>query len=274
MPAAADWPATRYFAWLYSPDSQRPMIEALFDIEREVATSVRPGLDHQVAHARLQWWREECQRCAAGRAVHPLTRALITAAQTSPHLPRLEGLVGLVDMATWDLAGATFESRTELDAYCARWSAAIIEPIVSQALGTSGAWLAGGALRELEMLAHASEEAHAGRLRVPLDELQLAGADPESLAHPPWPESLASLLEQRQVALQAVLARAVKDIPPAAQPALRGLLVWTRLAVRESTRAQQALPGVPPPRRLAGLANAWYAWQTARQATIGRLRPE
>src|SRR5882724_3097231 len=145
MPATPESHSARYFALLYSPASQRLVLDALFGIEREIFESLRPGLDHHVAHSRLQWWREECERAAAGRPVHPLTRALVDAVtgtgggagalssvKLRAGLPQLAGLCGLVDLAVWDLAGATFETRRELTAYCERWSAAMIGPLVPQ----------------------------------------------------------------------------------------------------------------------------------------------
>ena len=125
---------SRYLAWLYSPASQQPVFAKLCEIESEIAGSLRPGIDHHVAHARLQWWREECERCAQGRPVHPLTRELVKAygvvpgGQPSP----LAGISGFVDTAVWDLAGATFETRKELTAYCDRWAAAMFETAAGQ----------------------------------------------------------------------------------------------------------------------------------------------
>src|SRR6516225_6124755 len=98
IPAAPDASAARALAWLYSPPLQRPALEALCGIEGEIAASVAPGLDHQVAHARLAWWREECTRCAAGRPAHPLTRALGECFAGRDRAP-LAGLAGLVDTA-------------------------------------------------------------------------------------------------------------------------------------------------------------------------------
>ena len=108
------------------------------------STALRPGLDHHVAHTRLQWWREECERAARGGAAHPLTRTLITALgdPQAKSVPQLAGLCGIVDVATWDLASATFETRRELEAYCQRWAAAMIEPLVAAAM--SGASTATG----------------------------------------------------------------------------------------------------------------------------------
>ena len=128
-----DSQSPRYFALLYAAHAERPALEALFGIEREVLDSARPGLDHHVAHSRLQWWREECERAGRGGAAHPLTRTLTTALgdPKAKSVPQLAGLCGFVDVATWDLASATFETRRELDAYCQRWAVAMIEPLVA-----------------------------------------------------------------------------------------------------------------------------------------------
>ncbi|HVO45472.1 MAG TPA: squalene/phytoene synthase family protein [Steroidobacteraceae bacterium] len=269
----------RYFAWLYSPPPQQQILEALLGIEGEIGASLRPGLDHHVAHTRLQWWREECERCAKGQSVHPLTTQL-QAAAVGP----VTGLAGLVDTAVWDLAGATFETRRELKAYCDRWAAALIPPLLAAqqiadsvaagaatATATPSPMIAmGSALRELDMLSLLAREAHSGRLRLPLDELERAGLDPGGLARPPWPEPLAKLIAERHAALRADLARAVADLSASEQLTLRGLLAWTALAVRESRQSERALPGVHEPGRLDTLAETWCAWRAARRATTGR----
>src|SRR5262249_12491034 len=151
------------------------LLAALFGLEAEVGHSLRPGLDHQVAHTRLAYWREEFERTAGGRPGHPLTQAL-TAALDAPAAGALAGLVGLVDPARWDLASATFATRAELEAYCGRFSAALIDPLAQAALG--GAPLAcralGSTVRELELLEALAVDARAGRVRLPLDELEKA----------------------------------------------------------------------------------------------------
>jgi phytoene/squalene synthetase len=143
--------SARYFASLYAAPSERPALDALFGIEREVFDSLRPGLDHHVAHTRLQWWREECERAARGGAAHPLIRTLITALGDShaKSVPQLAGLCGIVDVATWDLATATFETRRELEAYCHRWAAAMIEPLVAVAMSATDGSTASGASTQL-----------------------------------------------------------------------------------------------------------------------------
>src|SRR5262249_38254650 len=159
MPETPDWPLSRRLAVIYSPASERPVLEALVEVESQIAASLRERLDHHVAHIRLQWWREECARLAKGHPAPPLTRTLLTAFSNGP-TAALEGVCGLVDAATWDLATATFETRRELTAYCERWATAMIVPAAAHAVPGSESWLAlGASMRELEMLAQLAPEA-------------------------------------------------------------------------------------------------------------------
>jgi phytoene/squalene synthetase len=351
----------RYLAWLYSTDAQKTALAALLEIEAEIGSGLRPGIEHHVAHARLQWWSEEAERVAQGRPVHPLAKELVKA-----HA-RGGGISGLVDTAVWDLARATFETRKELTAYCERWATAMFETAASAHDSTSppardrtpGTRLAtrdpvlgagitasdlvrgatpetvrmaapdgstaapatvgmaapdgstaapatvgmvapdgptdapaaagmaapgeaapspspwktlGAAVREIELLARAASDAHAGRVRMPLDELDGVGVDPNALAKLPWPAPLTALLKERHQALRATLANSVATLAREEQMRLRGLLVWVTLTWRLSVRAEHALPNVILPRRYDALADGWQAWRAARRAASGKLR--
>lgn len=262
----------RFLASLYSPSSERPVLEALFAVESEIAASLQGGLDHTVAHIRLQWWRDECERVAKGTPAHPLTRALAT---ELPAGTALQGLSGFVDIAVWDLAAATFETRRELTAYCERWAKAMILPAVLHAvpdLRDAVPWVSiGHAMHEIEMLAHLPTEARAGRLRLPLEELDRIAVQTDAVAMTPWPTPLATLVGERHEALRSRLCESVRHVDGAAQPAVRGLLVWADTAWRRSRAAQRALPNAPPPQRADGLGGAWHAWRSARRAMSGRF---
>ena len=268
MPARPDSPA-RALAWLYTPATQRAPFALLCALEREIGASVAPGRSHEVAHARLSWWREECARSAAGQPLHPFTREL---AQCAGAAPLVSGLAGLIDTAVWDLAGATFETQRELTAYCQRWSAAMIEPLaqlaapsaapdVLRALGTT--------LRELELLLGLPGDARAGRLRLPLDALDQAQVAPAQLAQPPWPPSLAELLRMRHRQLRAALASHGSTLLPEQRRSLRGFLVWTGLVAAYSQRAEALLPQAPAQPEPQHFLDGWRAWQAARRAGAG-----
>ena len=279
MPARPEAHTPRFLAWLYCTPSQQPVLAALCGIERELAASLEPGLDHHVAHTRLQWWREELGRCAAGTPVHPLTRELVAHLQPSaagmPGSRALAGLCGLVDTAAWDLARATFERREELTAYCRRWAAAMVTPLSPAAgRGATGIdWTGfGAALHELELLGRLAGDARCGRLRLPLDELEQAAVASQAIATPPWPPALTGVLAGRHQALREQLAAAVAGLRADAQQHARGLLVWAALAWQASLRAERALPLPPAPSVASAAAAGWRAWRAARAAAAGRFR--
>ena len=303
---------SRYLAWLYSTDARKPVLAALLNIESEIASGLRPGLEHHVAHARLQWWSEEAERVAEGRPVHPLTRELVKARANASgnagnpsgaHADRVPSaaagltahdagltahIVGFVDTAVWDLASATFETRKELTAYCERWAAAMFETAggstsngtrvaagLTRAAGASAPspWeILGAAVREVELLDDAARDAQLGRVRIPLDELDRAAVDANALVKLPWPAPLAALVKARHEALRATIAKGVAALMREEQMAQRGLLVWIALTWRLSTRAERALPNVILPRRYDALADGWQAWRAARRAAAGKLR--
>jgi phytoene synthase len=253
----------RAFACLYSPPEQRHLLEALYALERAIGASLAPGLDHQVAHTRLSWWREECQRCVAGEAAHPLTRRIAELTSASARA----GLTGFTDVATWDLAAATFESRRELTAYCERWSAAMIGTWTQTAAPTADP----GTLRTIGRLLHESElllqlpaAARAGRVRLPLDELERAHATAAELAHPPWNEDLSQLLRARYGELRDALDSQTASFSGNERGALRGLVVWTRVVAAQAQRARSRLPHAPTPGGGQALVDAFRAWRAAR----------
>ena len=130
----------------------------------------------------------------------------------------------------------------------------------------------GAALREIEMLQELAPEARAGRLRVPLDELQQAGIDPADLTRPPWRAALSALLRQRHEALRASVAECLGSLTAEEQRQLRGVLVWAALAWQQSWRTQRALPNQVRAPRYHTLTDGWHAWRAARRAITGAYR--
>ncbi|MBV8741217.1 MAG: squalene/phytoene synthase family protein [Sinobacteraceae bacterium] len=270
MLPTADAQRHRLLARLYSPSASRALLEPLLAIEAETGASLRPGTDHQVAHTRLQWWAEECARCVRGEALHPLTRQL-AAASNEPR--QLAGLSGLVATNIWDLAQATFETRAELLGYCERWAAAMIEPLIPSAALERLRPL-GATLCELELLVAFAPEALAGRLRLPLEDLERCGAQASEAMQQPYSPALAQLLAQRHQALRARMTSTLAALEVSLQMELRGLLVWVALTLHASSKAAAALPALPRSGGLTVLADSWLAWRGARQASSGRFAIE
>jgi hypothetical protein len=93
---------------LYCPVQVRAVLADLLALEAEIRTSARPDLDHAIAHARLEWWQAEAERALAGKAVHPLTRALCAA--LAPHSLDLRLLVYSARLELAGLASAHAEA--------------------------------------------------------------------------------------------------------------------------------------------------------------------
>jgi phytoene synthase len=254
--------SARYFAWLYAGDERRELVRALFEIEHEIEASLRPGLEHHVAHVRLAWWREECERFARGAPVHPATRRL---RELMPAGEAAIELHGLVECAAWDLAAAPPEKRDELERHCGRWARAMILPLV-RASASEKAHALGTALRETELLLRLAPDARRGWLRLPLDELDSLGIEPRALADPPWPRALAAHLQRRFETLRHSLECALASIDQSM------LHVWSAVVSASAMRAMSALPDARRDRRLDGIFNALHAWRAARGALRGSAR--
>lgn len=272
MPARPEASAAATLAWLYCPPAQQAAFGALLSIEREINASLRPGLDHEVAHARLSFWREECARCARGEAAHPATRSL-AAALPGEARESLAPLGGLVELAAWDLAQAPFAGRRELAGYCLRWSEAFFGPLGRLAdLAPRPARALGAALCELRLLLGAARDARLGRARLPLDELLAVGAAPEALAAARLAAPLAALLRERHESARGTLAAGVAALGAHEQAALRGPLVWAALLSAASRRRVALLPRSDPSGEDRSALDALRAWRAARRAAAGRLR--
>jgi hypothetical protein len=222
-----------YFVELYAPPAARGPLRSAHALEAEIRASLKADLDHVVAHARLEWWREEAARAALGRASHPLLRAL---------LERADAAVAAATLADWVQA-----ARVELAGQRA-----------DVALRAEHARRAGGAGFALYAAVLAANVAAARELGSSLAELY-----PAVPAAPPAMDPRAG---GRRAALEAVGAIAPRD-----QPALRPLLVWAALALRRAARGATGAPHAPGPASLALLADNLHAWRAARAADAGRI---
>ncbi len=265
-------PAER-LSLLYCPDAQGRVLRALFGIEAEIRAGITQGLEHQVAHVRLNWWREECGRLASGHALHPLTRILLAELKGAPGAS-LQGVGALVDLASWDLAQAPFETEAERAGYCRRWSLAVVGPCAALAVDGAPPEAAlgfGARLKALMLLNGLSADARAGRVRLPLQVLAQAGVAVEALSAREAPAALSVLLRSAHASARAALGAAGGALGPQLLSPLRGLAVLGALAQARSLRVARALPATPGPSEDLAPLDAWRAWRTARRAARGVL---
>lgn len=263
--------------WLlrFAPREQHAALDALFAIEAAAAESLRPALAHEVAHAKLEWWREELERLAQGAPRHPATRTLKNAAERHARPPPdLRELILHLQVA---LAAAAFATQEELDEHLGHWASSIFRATLDPAtLDASAprarqfAAVAGPRICELALLEDFSVHARRGRIYLPL------GDPPE--AHAPWsarplPAAHRARLEARRQGLLVELRAAAQALPAALRPALRVPLLWAAFAVDRAVRAPQCFGdhAPHPTTSLEPLHRTWFAWRAALAISRQRL---
>ena len=247
----------------FSPPADRPRLQALFDIEHEIATSLRPDLDHNVAHTRLEWWSEEFLRLRQASPRHPSTRALAEASLTAGlSLPDLRGLA---EATRIDLATVAFLTQAELDDYLALWADSVFAALCRPASDRTRAL--GRCIREIELLADWPQHAHRGRL------YRALGDPPE--AHEPWVRHPLGELESRHLRARLTeLAAEVRTLAGACSvdelPTRAPALLWATLAHDTAVRLRSRLPDFSIT-RFEPLSRTIRAWRAAVTLSRGRL---
>jgi phytoene synthase len=217
-------------ALVFTPAAQRAPLAALAEVAHEIRASARTGIDHGVAHARLEWWRGEIERLAAGTPRHPATRRLHAAAGPGPAYARLAETLAAAELT---LVGYAPDGEAELLAHLDR---------THGALETLAAELAAGRA-DPALATHARALGRGLGLAA-----AVASGDLRWLAAVP--------ADQVRRLARAALEEALALAPPFAAAQLHGL-VRARLALAILDRRG----GAPP-----ALRQWWLAWRTARRA--------
>ena len=260
----------RYFALLYTPAEQRDAATALLLIDAEIRESAQSP-NHDVAHTRLQWWRQEIDRLVNANAQHPATRVLSSLSIDRRQFLKLHELLAAADM---DLARMTYVNERELRAYCAR-SGGVVTELLARVLATTGiddetAKLAnrlGSSVRATEIVRDVRQHAHDGQLYIPLEFLDANDIKQEDLRaenlSPPARRAIATLSTQ----VQAEFATTIASIPPDSRAYFRPLLVLAELHAALLARIAQLDYNVGAQRvELGPVRKPWLAWRAARRA--------
>ena len=262
----------RFFSLLYTPPERRDALTALYVIDAEIRESAQ-SVNHDVAHTRLQWWRQEIDRLVNATPQHPATRILgALDAVARGVFSKLHELLAAADM---DLARMTYLNMSELRAYSARSGGAIQELIAAVLLSPrtlddatrAAANRIGTVIRQTEMLRDVRQDAYDGRLYVPLDELEKRDVKIEALRAREVGANAKAVLGSFQALIAADLDTAVASIPAGMRSHLRPLLVMAalhrsllqKIAARDYEVAAERI-------ELGPVAKPWIAWRAARRA--------
>ena len=261
----------RYFALLYTPEEQRDAVTALYIIDAEIRESAQSA-NHDVAHTRLQWWRQEVDRLVNGNPQHPATRVLHERSATRTRFASLHELLVAADA---DLSRMTYLNMRELRAYSSRSGGAIQELIAAQLMGDatlddktrSAANRIGAGARNTEILRDVRQDAYDGRLYLPLDELDKSKVTLEDLRAKEVTPGVREILGRFRETVAGDLDGAITALPAAARPLLRPLVVMGSLHRRLLDRIAANNYDVASSRiELGPIEKPWVAWRAARKA--------
>jgi 15-cis-phytoene synthase len=258
--------SVRHLSWLFASAAVRAPLLGIYALQAEWNALMDPRSERSSAQIKLGWWQEEMRRLAAASPVHPISIYLagLPAAAASRFTPLIEA----VDAASLEVSGAPIERAAELPLQAARLRA---NPLLVASV------LSGGDERRVEASVQAlgvadylsraiedyRQEARAGRVAFPVDELMSAEIDNAALAaevpEPRLREYLESL-RQKAAGHYEVAARA---LPPEVRSTQRHLLV---LAALGAARLREPARRGPQAKVSASLKALHLAWSTARRA--------
>jgi phytoene synthase len=184
------------FAFWLLPRQKRQAMWALYAFYRHTDDLVDDEAPLDERRRRLSGWRLRLEEALAGQADGPLLPALADAVQRHaiPHAC----LFDAIDGAAMDLDGCRYETFDDLRLYCHR-VASVVGVSCIHVWGFDGddalaaADDCGVAFQMTNILRDLKEDAHRGRLYLPLEDLRQFGCRPEELIHPVMDNRLAAL---------------------------------------------------------------------------------
>jgi phytoene synthase len=258
----------RYFAVLFASPTRRDDLRALYATAAEIERCVHLA-NHDVAHTRLQWWRQELDRLVAGHAQHPITRAL-AGVRDAVRPDQLSLLHELTVAADLDLARFEYPTWQTLAAYCFR-AAGSLQTVIAATLASPAplsdgerefARCLGHGIRQTEMLRDLTRDAAEGRWYVPREALDAHGLDLDAWRAGERPERREALRLDWLDRITNDLRSAGDDLDPEERArqrhgfVLRDLHLRLVAVLRAETR-ENAHPDLPPWTKL------WTAWRAA-----------
>lgn len=252
----------RYLSWLFAAPEARAALQGVYALTSEWRALAEPASEAAIAHVKLGWWREELERAAAGRPVHPITRFLrALPGARAADFAALEVTLSALDR---ELTGEPLESPEALEAH----ARALRAPPLALAAALAGhpPESAAAALTALAVgqhlalaLAEFRPAARRGRIVFALSELSASGVSAAALGAKVPPAPLALYLERVRTHARERLAAVEALLPRAEHAAQRHLLVLAALESRHlyasSSRGTRS-----------GLSDLLAAWHAARRA--------
>lgn len=258
-----------YYSFRFLPEKQRDAIIALYAFCREVDDVVDETSDRNIAHNKLQWWREEIKRLFHEQPTHPVTKAL------KSHLPNFnlaeELFCEIIDGMQMDIDYDSYPSFKELSLYCYR-VASVVGLLSVEIFGYQDrktlkyAHDLGMAFQLTNILRDVHEDALRGRVYLPLDELAKFNVKPEEFQINKTSENLRNLFKFQKDRAEEYYQKAFSQLPEGDRYNQRSGLIMA--AIYKTTLEEIEKDGFKVLEhriRLTPVRKLWIAWKTAHK---------
>ena len=225
-----------YYSFLFLPPDTRRAITAFYALCRELDDVVDECHERQVAETKLDWWRAEIGRFAAGEPEHPATCALFDTPQGRAIPPAL--LLEIVDGMAMDLDHPRYPDFKSLNLYCYRVAGVVGEIAAAIFDGARSehdrdirryAHELGLAFQLTNIIRDVGEDARRGRIYLPQDELARFGVAETDILHGRDTPEFQALMRFQYDRASAHYDSALAALPPRARRTQRPGLVMAAI---------------------------------------------
>ena len=269
---AASSGSSFYYAFLFLPAERRAAITAFYAFCREVDDVVDEISDPSVAQSTLAWWQNEVTQAFAGKATHPVMKALIPHVQVYGIEP--QHLLSVIEGCQMDLTQTRYLDFAGLQRYC-HLVAGVVGEVAAKIFGqtdpatTQYAHTLGLAFQLTNILRDVGEDALRGRIYLPIDELKQFDVKAQDLMQRQYSDRFTALMKFQAERAHRLYDEAFALLPAADKRAQKpGLMMAsiyrTLLREIEADNFQVLHQRIS----LTPLRKFWLAWKVQ---ALGRL---
>jgi phytoene synthase len=255
-----------YYSFLFLPPERRRAITALYAFCREVDDVVDETDDLQLAATKLAWWRAELANLAAGKAQHPVTKALAPFQESFSI--SVEKLNQIIDGMEMDLTQTRYLDWPGLERYCYH-VASVVGLLAAGIFGyrdprtLAYARELGIAFQLTNIIRDVGEDARKNRVYLPIEDLKRFGVPAADILQAKETPAFRELMAFEAARAREHYGKAMQALPAQDRKAQRPGLVMAAIyrtlldeIERDGWRVLTQRTSLTPLRKL------WIAWKT------------
>jgi len=265
---AAQSGSSFYYSFRFLPEDRRLAIIALYAFCREVDDVVDEIKDHDIAQKKLIWWRQEVENIFAGKANHPVGKALQPWLETF-NLQK-EYFLEIIDGMQMDLEYDVYPSFKELSLYCYRVASAVglltIEIFGYEDRATvKYAHDLGMAFQLTNILRDVHEDAARGRIYLPQDEISRFGVNNDDLLKNKTTDNIKALFKFQAERAREYYQKAFAHLPDSDRYPQKSGIIMAEIYLQTLQEIERDGYRVLEHRiKLTPLRKLMIAWKAAR----------